>query len=82
MGGVTERLMVAVLKTAPRLCRGVGSNPTPSASLEIAYQRCERLFMPGKSGIYKSSFASRGFMPRPKICGMQKCRLKENSEET
>jgi succinyl-CoA synthetase beta subunit len=31
-GGVTERLMVAVLKTAPRQCRGVGSNPTPSAS--------------------------------------------------
>jgi succinyl-CoA synthetase beta subunit len=29
---VTERLMVAVLKTAPRQCRGVGSNPTPSAS--------------------------------------------------
>jgi succinyl-CoA synthetase beta subunit len=28
---VTERLMVAVLKTAPRQCRGVGSNPTPSA---------------------------------------------------
>ena len=34
LGGVTERLMVAVLKTAVSLCGTVGSNPTPSVFFE------------------------------------------------
>jgi hypothetical protein len=48
--------MVAVLKTAFAFLANVGSNPTPSASREIAHPRYERQFMPDKSGNYKSSF--------------------------
>ena len=43
--------MVAVLKTAPRVFRGVGSNPTPSATWEIAWaQRGDNFNLAQKMG--------------------------------